>query len=97
MLEWRAACAERSTCGSGRRSREAVRLRPASYSTPDVRRLVVPGRGAGFVLATGDWLVDAIADGNRPCHARLIDVGVATPTNGLGHCPFGSGQSVHEL
>ncbi len=33
MLERRAVCAERRTYGSERRSREIVRLRPASYST----------------------------------------------------------------
>ena len=33
-FKWRAGCAERCTSGSGRRGREIVRLRPASYSTP---------------------------------------------------------------
>ncbi|PXM13272.1 reverse transcriptase, partial [Klebsiella variicola] len=37
--------AERCTSGSGRRGREIVRLRPASYSTPNPRRLAVSGRG----------------------------------------------------
>ncbi|MEL3375466.1 hypothetical protein R9S09_00895 [Escherichia coli] len=32
-VKWRAGCAERCTSGSGRRGREIVRLRPASYST----------------------------------------------------------------
>ncbi|PSU42272.1 hypothetical protein C9J12_29080, partial [Photobacterium frigidiphilum] len=32
-VKWRAACAERCTCGSVRRGREIVRLRSVSYST----------------------------------------------------------------
>ncbi|RDY46888.1 reverse transcriptase, partial [Klebsiella pneumoniae] len=37
--------AERCTSGSGRRGREIVRLRPASYSTPHQAGLAVSGGG----------------------------------------------------
>ncbi|MDN1867812.1 reverse transcriptase, partial [Escherichia coli] len=36
-------CAERCTSGSGRRGREIVRLRPASYSTLGRKSLVLSG------------------------------------------------------
>ena len=50
-LEWRAVCAERCTYGSGRRGREIVRLRPASYSTMDAGRLAVSSRHPRPVFA----------------------------------------------
>ncbi|MBD9993118.1 hypothetical protein FOT49_25545, partial [Citrobacter freundii] len=44
-FKWGAGCAERCTSGSGRRGREIVRLRPASYSTPHLAGLAVSGGG----------------------------------------------------
>ncbi|RRK81497.1 reverse transcriptase, partial [Escherichia coli] len=42
-FKWRAGCAERCTSGSGRRGREIVRLRPASYSTQHMAGLRLCG------------------------------------------------------
>ncbi|PSU46276.1 hypothetical protein C9J12_19610 [Photobacterium frigidiphilum] len=40
-VKWRAACAERCTCGSVRRGREIVRLRSVSYSTTKILLVVI--------------------------------------------------------
>lgn len=47
VFKWRAGCAEKCTCGSERRGREIVRLRPASYSTLGRKPLVLSGSRYG--------------------------------------------------
>ncbi|PSU45506.1 hypothetical protein C9J12_22660 [Photobacterium frigidiphilum] len=48
-VKWRAACAERCTCGSVRRGREIVRLRSVSYSTLDRNALGLFSGSHGLV------------------------------------------------
>jgi len=55
-------CAERCKYGSERRSREIVRLRPASYSTLDIRGLVVSRGCTGFVSEEDCGLVHESSD-----------------------------------
>ena len=86
MLEWRAVCAERCTYGSERRSREIVRLRPASYSTPHRQRLRVSGGDPRPVLATViGWAISKHIDAELALSALRQAIATQEPPPGCIH------------
>jgi hypothetical protein len=60
------AVARQSSTLPERRSREIVRLRPASYSTLDSGRLALPGGGDRLVFTAGRGLEHELPDEDAP-------------------------------